>query len=471
MRRRLLVGLVAAVIGAWFGPLGIPAASASVSSEVVFRKIVTPVQGPIHYSNDFGAALSGHLHQGNDLMGHKLEVEVAAHDGVVGWTSTDGNNMLELTDSDGWSYVYIHINNDTPGTDDGANPPEWMFFPGIEEGVAVTAGQPIAYMGDSGNAETTSPHLHFEIHKPDGTAVDPYWSLMLSQGRRVLDRCSFDTNPDREPSTEAGGGYWAATADGGVFSYGAAVFHGSMGGVKLASPVIALVPTPTGGGYWELSRDGGVFSFGDAAFFGSTGGKKLAAPVVGMAPTPTGRGYWLVAADGGVFSFGDAVFFGSTGGQRLNRPINGMAASPTGQGYWLQSSDGGVFSFGDALFHGRAAGSATAAVLDLVPTPTGQGYWQLSSNGAIHGFGDAAWEGGANALGYCSPPTAVAMSATSTGRGYWIQTADGNTFPFGDAKDFGSVKRQGLAGKPIVSMAALPGPAAPADPSSVVLPG
>ena len=48
------------------------------------------------------------------------------------------------------------------------------------------------------------------------------------------------------------------------------------------------------------------------------------------------------------------------------------------------------------------------------------------------------------------------MSATSTGRGYWVQTVDGNIFPFGDAVDFGSVKRQGLAAKPIVSMASVP---------------
>ena len=30
--------------------------------------------------------------------------------------------MLELTGTDGWNYWYIHINNDTPGTDDGKNP-------------------------------------------------------------------------------------------------------------------------------------------------------------------------------------------------------------------------------------------------------------------------------------------------------------------------------------------------------------
>ena len=57
-----------------------------------------------------------------------------------------------------------------------------------------------------------------------------------------------------------------------------------------------------------VASDGGVFSFGDAAFHGSMGGKHLDAPIVGMAATPDGGGYWLVGADGGIFSFGDAPF-------------------------------------------------------------------------------------------------------------------------------------------------------------------
>ena len=78
-----------------------------------------------------------------------------------------------------------------------------------------------------------------------------------------------------------------------------------------------------GGGYWEVAADGGLFSFGDAVFHGSMGGTRLNAPVVGMAATADGGGYWEVASDGGLFSFGDAVFHGSMGGTRLNAPIVG----------------------------------------------------------------------------------------------------------------------------------------------------
>src|SRR5436853_258906 len=101
-------------------------------------------------------------------------------------------------------------------------------------------------------------------------------------------------------------GYWLVGTDGGIFSYGAAKFYGSTGNIKLAKPIVDIVPTPTGKGYWMAASDGGIFAFGDAGFFGSTGAIKLAKRIQQMAATPDGRGYWMVAGDGGIFSFGDA---------------------------------------------------------------------------------------------------------------------------------------------------------------------
>jgi hypothetical protein len=453
MRRRLLVGLVALVAG---GTMSLPgtASAATESQEVAFRKITFPVAGATSYGNTWGAPRDGGArhHEGTDIMGHKMEVEVAAHDGTIGWTRTDGNNMLTIRDDDGWEYWYIHINNDTPGTDDGANKPEFMFFPGIASGVEVKAGQPIAYMGDSGNAEGTSPHLHFEIHTPDAV-VNSYWSLMLSQGRQVFDRCAFDENPVlRAASIKAKGSYLTLTNDGGVYAYGGAPFFGSMSGKKLNAPAISLVPTPAGNGYWQLSADGGIFSFGGAAFHGSTGGRRLNKPVVGMAATPSGQGYWLVASDGGIFAFGDAPFAGSTGGKKLNQPIVGMAATATGKGYWLVARDGGMFAFGDARFLGSGVGASTP-IVDMAATPTGNGYWLLTQGGNVLAFGDAPYAGGTNRFGFCTPPQAVKLAPTSTGQGYWVQTADGSTYAFGDAPDQGSIKRQGLATRPITDLA------------------
>ena len=94
-----------------------------------------------------------------------------------------------------------------------------------------------------------------------------------------------------------------------------------------------------------MAADGGVFSFGDAQFHGSTGSLRLNKPVVGMAVTPDGGGYWLVASDGGIFAFGDAGFYGSTGSLRFNKPVIGMVPTHDGRGYWLVASDGGIFAY------------------------------------------------------------------------------------------------------------------------------
>src|SRR5439155_648636 len=99
--------------------------------------------------------------------------------------------------------------------------------------------------------------------------------------------------------------------------------------------VQTLCGPPGAGGYWMSAADGGIFAFCDAKFHGSTGGIRLNQPVVGMAATTTGGGYWLVARDGGIFAFGDARFLGSTGNIRLNQPVVGMARTPSGGGYWL----------------------------------------------------------------------------------------------------------------------------------------
>jgi hypothetical protein len=189
------------------------------------------------------------------------------------------------------------------------------------------------------------------------------------------------------------GGVWVAASDGGVFSYGTARFHGSLGNVHLNAPVVGMAATPDEGGYWLVAADGGVFSFGDARFHGSLGHVHLNAPVVGMAATPGGGGYWLVAADGGVFNFGDAHFSGSLGNLVLRAQIVGMAAGPH-TGYWLVASDGGVFTFGGVPFEGSTGGVAlNAPISGMAATSTGHGYWLVGADNGIFTFGDAGFFG------------------------------------------------------------------------------
>jgi hypothetical protein len=191
-------------------------------------------------------------------------------------------------------------------------------------------------------------------------------------------------------STPDGAGYWLVGADGGVFSFGDATFHGSLGNVDLNQPIVGMASTPDGAGYWLVGADGGVFSFGDAIFHGSLGNVDLNQPIVGMASTPDGAGYWLVGADGGVFSFGDATFHGSLADFPLMGAIVGITATRSGAGYWLDGSDGGVFAFGDAGYFGATPEVAGSIVGPLMPTPDSQGYWLAPKNQReCQAFGDA----------------------------------------------------------------------------------
>ncbi len=268
----------------------------------------------------------------------------------------------------------------------------------------------------SASVPTTSvrvPHIGDLSASPD--SVVPFGGASLS----VNALASQQTPLVDMAATPDGGGYWLASSDGGIFTFGDAAFYGSEGGSKLAAPIVGMAATPDGKGYWLVASDGGIFTFGDAAFFGSTGAIQLNRPIVGMAATPDGKGYWLVASDGGIFTFGDASFLGSTGASNLNKPVVGMAATPDGRGYWLVASDGGIFTFGDAAFYGSEGGAKLAApIVGVAATPDGKGYWLAAADGGIFAFGDAPFYGSEGGVQLTAP--AVAVAAAPGGDGYWL---------------------------------------------------
>lgn len=148
------------------------------------RRIIFPVVGSSTYSNDWGAPRVGHTHIGNDIFGIKGQPLVATVDGTirhVAYPEPSYGWYLSLTDADGYQYNYLHINNDTPGTDDGKGGAVNAYAFGSSSGWPVRAGQVIGYMGDSGNAEHTRPHLHFEIEDPEGNPFNPFFSLQAAR--------------------------------------------------------------------------------------------------------------------------------------------------------------------------------------------------------------------------------------------------------------------------------------------------
>lgn len=165
--------------------------------------MVFPVIGSVSYSDTFLACRSGcaRKHMGQDLMGRKMQPLVAAFNGVIHSVkreSTVGDgNYVTLKGDNGWSANYIHVNNDSPGTDDGRGTTHHAFAPGLRPGLRVIAGQLLGWLGDSGNAEGTAPHLHFELRKGDpwsGTVYNAFWSL--NGARRISAPIVSGPHPD-----------------------------------------------------------------------------------------------------------------------------------------------------------------------------------------------------------------------------------------------------------------------------------
>ena len=124
--------------------------------------MVCPVAATVRHSNDWHAPRSGgRLHQGNDVFAPYGTVLLAIEDGVVDKSSDVesglGGITLWIRGSSGTRWYYAHNSRNL-----------------VPVGTRVVAGQPVALLGNTGNARTTSPHLHFEMHPGGGGAASPY---------------------------------------------------------------------------------------------------------------------------------------------------------------------------------------------------------------------------------------------------------------------------------------------------------
>lgn len=165
----------------------------------VLVPMIFPVAGPsslTSYSDSWLSCRFGctRKHMGQDLMGAKMTPLVAPFDGVVTALKRDsgsaGNYVAISADrgpAAGWTAFFLHVNNDTPGTDDARGSASWAFPAGIAPGARVLAGQLVAWRGDSGNAEQTGAHVHFELRKGTGWDGVAYNALpSLRAARHIL---------------------------------------------------------------------------------------------------------------------------------------------------------------------------------------------------------------------------------------------------------------------------------------------
>ena len=157
------------------GPVKVaPEVSARLSS----GGFVFPIFGTASFGDSFGAPrpnIPGGWHHGEDIFAAAGTPLLAVADGTlhtIGFTKI-GGYRLWLRDTQGNEFYYAHLS---------------AYSPLAVEGRSLQAGDVIGFVGDTGDAEGGSPHLHFEIHPAamaglgyDGV-VAPY-SILLAWRR------------------------------------------------------------------------------------------------------------------------------------------------------------------------------------------------------------------------------------------------------------------------------------------------
>jgi murein DD-endopeptidase MepM/ murein hydrolase activator NlpD len=136
------------------------------------RGFVFPVYGKHRYSDDWGAPRQNTgRHEGNDIFAAAGTPAVSVCDGVlhrVG-TNTVPGNRLYLKCEKGDVFFYAHLA---------------AFADDARSGLKVKAGQVIGFVGSTGDAEQTPPHVHFEVHPGGGDPVNPYPFLRAWESHR-----------------------------------------------------------------------------------------------------------------------------------------------------------------------------------------------------------------------------------------------------------------------------------------------
>lgn len=168
--------------------LGLLAGVAAARSDKLPPRIIFPVVGPVEYSDDFGEPRGQGPHEGIDILAPKRALAVAAEAGTVKlWTTSRAAGcMLYLYGDSGATYLYVHLNNDLTKANDnlGKCVAGIAYAEDLADGDRVEAGQPVGYVGDSGDANGIASHLHFEVHPNGAAAADPY--PYLKRARKLL---------------------------------------------------------------------------------------------------------------------------------------------------------------------------------------------------------------------------------------------------------------------------------------------
>ena len=142
-----------------------------VRERLTGQRYAFPVYGKASVADDFGAARQIGAHQGNDVFAPFGAPVLAVADGVVekvGTLPISGNRLWLRTDA-GDEFFYAHLS---------------AFSPDAVNDRRVKAGTVLGFTGNTGDAEPTPPHVHFEIHPGGKDAIDPHAILLAWQENR-----------------------------------------------------------------------------------------------------------------------------------------------------------------------------------------------------------------------------------------------------------------------------------------------
>lgn len=122
---------------------------------------VCPIKGASFF-NDWGFPRGGgvRFHEGNDLFTtHGAPVYAPVSGTVEFKTGSIGGKQFNLEGDDGVMYLGSHMSE-------------------FGKSGQVSAGDVVGYVGNSGNAVGTRPHLHFGMYLSGGVVVNPYPTLL-----------------------------------------------------------------------------------------------------------------------------------------------------------------------------------------------------------------------------------------------------------------------------------------------------
>lgn len=129
--------------------------------------VIVPVRGvkPVQLRNTWHAARgAGRKHEGIDIFAPRGTPVHSATEGIVLRVGSNrlGGRVVWVLGPGGQRHYYAHLDRHAD----------------IAAGLRVRAGTVLGYVGTSGNAAGTPPHLHYGVYTPDG-AINPYPLLGL----------------------------------------------------------------------------------------------------------------------------------------------------------------------------------------------------------------------------------------------------------------------------------------------------